>query len=179
MEGALMAQRKLHKNPQVNLRKFAADERKASEQGYVVKYGNGTRKYFMSYRDARKFRDELVKLGYWKSEVKIINIARQRDSLVKVKHQLVRNVGGRTFAGAGLTANELALMVLGRMCEATSHTFRCAYPTMEMRIAAQRALRIKVRREGARYLSDDLTKALTLKLHVAKKKGRKTTLSRR
>jgi hypothetical protein len=159
-----MADRNIHPNPDVNRRRFAAQERKASEMGYVVKW-HGNRKYFDSYRDATQFRDELIHNGWYKEDIQIINIARQRDSETKVKRQLAHRVGGRSFYGAGLTANELALMVLGRMCEATSHTFRCNYPTMEMRKAAQRALRNKMRK-GEGYDSETVRQALALKLHV-------------
>lgn len=163
-----MTQRKIHKNPKVNLKRFASEERKVANQGYVVKYNNGVRKYFTSYRAAQKFKADLVKLGHWKSDVKIVNIARQRDSPTKAKRGLFTRLGAK-FSGGGLSSDELALMVLGRMCEATSHQFRCSYPTMELRRQAQRALMHKMR-AGRGTMSETVAKALALKLHPVKKR---------
>jgi hypothetical protein len=157
--------RSIHPNYKVNMRRFAADERKMSEQGYVVKFGNGAREYFKSFRAAQEFQEKLVKAGHWKEHVQIINIANQRDTITKVKKDLSVRVGGKSFYGSGLTGNEIALMVLGRMCEATSHQFRCTYPTMEMRKAAQRALKHMIRKDQGR-MTDTVKAALELKLHT-------------
>ena len=164
-----MSTRSVHPNPKVNLKKFASDERKTSEQGYVVKYNNGVRKYFKSHKAAKKFQDELVALGHWRSDVKIVNIARQRDSDSRVGKKLISTVAVK-FSGLGLTGDELALLVLGRMCEATNHTFRCSYPTMAMRRAAQRALMHKVRAGRANPMTPRIEQALKLKLHVVKRR---------
>lgn len=160
-----MTERKrLHPNFNVNLRKFAADERKTSEQGYVVKVG-GVRKYFKSFREAQKYRDELVKGGEWKEHVHIINIAKQRDSPEKIKRYLSRNIGGHSFYGGGLTSDEIADMVLGRMGEATSHTFRSNFATIEIRKIAQRALR-HMMQKGQGRMTPKVKKALELELHT-------------
>jgi hypothetical protein len=135
--------------------------------GYVVRFGNGARKYFKSYREAQAFKAELVKGGDWSEHVHIINIARQRDSDKKVDRKLSMSVGGHTYYGLGLTGDELALMALGRMCEATSHTFRCNFATKEMQVAAQRALRNMVRKGQITKVSPRVKEALELKLHTA------------
>jgi hypothetical protein len=153
------------------MRKFAANERKTSEQGYVVKFGNGAKEYFDSFRAAQEFKEKLVKDGHWKEHVKIINIAKQGDSPEKIKRYLSRNVGGHSFYGGGLTSGELAHMVLGRMGEATSTTFRSTYATIEMRKIAQRALRHMIR-SGQGRMTDTVKEALALKLHtVGERKG--------
>ena len=161
-------QRKLHPNYEVNLRRFAAEERSntlSSDRNYVVKFGNGGRKYFEKYSEARAFRDVLVKAGEYPEHVHIINIARQPVKVGKIKKQLSMNVGGKAYYGGSLTASELADMVLGRMGEATSHSFRSMYATMEMRVVAQRALRNMIR-SGQGRITPNVREALELELHL-------------
>lgn len=165
-----MERKRLHPRQEVNLRKAAVAERRTSEQGYVVKWGNGIRKVFDSFREAKAFKAELVKGGEWENHVQIINVAKQRDSTMTVKKYLSRNIGGKSFYGGGLTSDEIALMVLGRMCEATSHTFRCNYATMEMRREAQRALKHMIH-QGQGRMTPRVKEALELKLPAKRRKG--------
>lgn len=166
---------RLHPNPEVNLRKFSRDERKVEKTGYVVKYGNGTRVYADTYKKAREIKAELVKNGHWPEHVHIVNISRQaesgrsKNSNIRAKRYLMpKNMDSR-FMGSGLTGNELAHMVMGRMCEATSHTFQCSYATPEMRKMAQRALMHKVR-DGRVMVDETVEKALKMKISTGKHK---------
>ena len=170
----MATRKKLHPNYLVNMRKAASDERKTSEAGYVVKY-EGNRKYFEKYSEARAYREELIKEGAWSTHIQIVNIARQnngsqiRNSEASVKKYLISYRVGSKFYGGGLTGHELAHMVMGRMCEATSHVFKCAYATPEMRKIAQRALMYKVR-NGTAIRDETIDKALKLKISTGGRK---------
>jgi hypothetical protein len=170
----MVTRRKLHPNYKVNMRKAASDERKTSEMGYVVKY-QGHREYFDSYKAARAYRQLLMKDGAWSDQIQIVNIARQntgsriKNSEGSVKKYLVSYRAGSKFYGSGLTGSELAHMVMGRMCEATSHVFKSAYATTEMRKIAQRALMYKVR-NGTAVEDETVKKALKMKISTGGQK---------
>jgi hypothetical protein len=166
--------RKLHPNYLVNMRKAARDERKTEETGYVVKY-EGHREYFNTYKAARTYRANLVKDGAWETHIQIINIARQtarsrsQNSNVAAKKMLLPKYSESRFYGMGLTGHELAYMVMGRMCEATSHTFKCAYATPEMRKMARRALMYKIR-NGTAVEDETVKKALKMKISTGNRR---------
>jgi hypothetical protein len=170
----MVTRRKLHPNYLVNMRKAASDERKTSEAGYVVKH-EGHREYFKSYKEARAYREKLIKDGAWSTHIQIVNIARQntgsqiRNSASSVKKYLVTYRAGSKFYGNGLTGHELAHMVMGRMCEATSFVFKSAYATPEMRKIAQRALMYKVR-NGTAIRDETVDKALKMKISTGGRK---------
>lgn len=164
---------KLHKSYRLNMKRAASAETKTSEQGYVVKFG-GNRYYAHTYSDARKYRENLMNNGWLASDIKIVNIAKQPGAarnITKVKKTLFTHVGAK-FSGGGLTGGELASMVLGRMGEATTFTFRRAYATDDMRRQAQRALMHKVR-AGRCIVTDEVKKALALKIPGKRKVKRK------
>lgn len=163
---------KLHSNYRLNMKRAATAETRTSEQGYVVKFG-GNRYYAHTYSDARAYREKLRNNGWLASDIKIVNIAKQPGArtITKVKKTLFTKLGAK-FSGGGLTGSELASMVLGRMGEATSFTFRRAYATNEMRRQAQRALLHKVR-AGRCIVTDEVRKALALKIPGKRKVKRK------
>lgn len=167
-----MTGKNLHSNYRLNMKRAASDETKTSAQGYVVKFG-GDRYYAHTYSDARSYREKLMNNGWLSSDIKIVNIAKQPGArtITKVKKTLFTSLGAK-FSGGGLTGGELASMVLGRMGEATSFTFRRSYATNEMRRQAQRALMHKVR-SGRCIVTDDVKQALALKIPGKKTVRRK------
>jgi len=163
--------RKLHPDYRVNIHRAATEETKVASQGYVVRW-HGNREYFSTYKKAVAFRKKLRENpSYATSDIRIINIARQGSSSTKVKKLLFSPIGAK-FSGHGLTSGELASMVLGRMGEATSHTFGRVYATTEMRRQAQRALR-HMMRSGRGRMSEEVARALALKLPGKTKTRRK------
>lgn len=163
---------KLHPNYKVNMKRAASAETRTADQGYVVKY-SGNRYYARSYREARAYREKLIENGWLSSDIKIVNIAKQPGArtITKVKKTLFTKMGAK-FSGGGMTGSELASMVLGRMGEAATFTFRRGYATNEMRREAQRALLHKVR-AGRCHVTDEVKKALALKIPGARKVRRK------